>query len=392
MTTTIIGVNEDASLTPEAAAALSAASLVVGGHRHLALAAPLITGETLAWPSPMDAAIPAILVHPGPVAILATGDPLWFGAASLLLRHLPAGTTRIIPALSSFQLAAARLGWALQDTACLSCCGRPVEAIIPHLQPGARLLILSAGPETPAQIETVLTARALDHTIQILENLGGPTERIKSPLPLAEQGWVTVSALNLVALTIHGPTGATLSLTPGRPDALFEHDGQITKSDIRALTLAALAPRRGELLWDVGAGSGSVAIEWMLAHPANRAIAIERQPARAARARRNALALGTPALQVIEGAAPEALENLPPPDAIFLGGGAHRAPIIEAAVAAGARIVANAIALETEAALVAARQRHGGTLTRIAIERLDRVGTMDAYRPAMTVTQWRLDR
>lgn len=406
MTTTIIGVNEDASLNPEAAAALANATLVVGGKRHLALAAPLITGKTLAWPTPMQDAIPQILAHPGPVAILATGDPLWFGAATLLLQHLP-DTTKIIPAPSSFQLAAAHLGWTLQTTTCLSCCGRPIEAIIPHLQPGARLLILSAGPETPAQIESLLTAKALTHTLQILENLSSPQQRTRKPSPSARGLGEGLSAsttpnqndpiapLNLIALTIQGPIPNTLPLTPGRPDSLYENDGQLTKSEIRAITLAALAPRQGELLWDIGTGSGAIAIEWMLTHPANQAIAIERHPARAATARRNALALGTPALQIIEGEAPEALHNLPPPNAIFLGGSAHRPGLIDTAKSAlspGGRLVANAVALETEAALIAAQQRHGGTLTRIAIERLDHVGTMPAYRPAMTVTQWRLER
>ena len=429
MTTTIIGVNEDASLTPEAAAALASATLVVGGKRHLALAAPLITGQTLAWPTPMHHAIPQILAHQGPVAILATGDPLWFGAATLLLQHLP-NTTRIIPAPSSFQLAAAHLGWTLQHTTCLSCCGRPIEAIIPHLQPGAQLLILSSGPETPQQIESLLTSRKLDHTLLILENLSTPQQRVRKPSPLGRglggavqgsadpfgpwndgggEGMATnapptkedpIAPLNLIALTIQGPTAQTLPLTPGRPDPLFENDGQLTKSEIRAITLAALAPRQGERLWDIGTGSGAIAIEWMLAHPMNQAIAIERHPARAARARRNALALGTPALQIIEGEAPEALQNLPPPNAIFLGGSAHRPGLpglpslpslidtAKAALKPGGRLVANAIALETEAALIAAQSRYGGTLTRIAIERLDHVGTMQAYRPAMTVTQW----
>jgi precorrin-6Y C5,15-methyltransferase (decarboxylating) len=381
---TILGINEDAALSPEAAAILSKAALVVGGKRHLALAAPLITREALPWPSPMDAALPSIQAHPGPVAILASGDPLWFGAASWLLRHLPPDRLRIIPAPSSFQLAAARLGWPLQTTACLSCCGRPIEALIPHLQPGARLLILSAGPETPAQVQALLHRQRLTHNIHILENLGGPAERIAPPGD-------DIAALNLIALEISGPTHATLPLTPGRPDALFETDGQLTKSDIRAITLAALAPRRGEMLWDIGAGSGAVGIEWMLAHPDNAAIGLEPRPDRAARARRNALSLGTPALQIIEGRAPDALAALPPPDAIFLGGGASTPGVIDAAHAAlkpGGRLVANAVALVTEAALIAAQQRHGGTLIRIGIERLDQVGTMAAYRPAMTITQW----
>ncbi len=384
----MVGVNEDGVLTAEGADALKAARLVVGGARHLALAAQFIHGETLAWPSPIEAAVPRIVAQDGPVAVLASGDPLWFGVASLLLRHVPLERLRIMPAPSSFQLAAARLGWALQDTECLSCCGRPVEAIVPHLQPGARLLVLSAGAATPAAVDRLLQSRGVAHTLRVLDALGGHSERIH-PLDGHE------TALNIVALEVHGPVAAMLPLTPGREEERFEHDGQITKREVRAVTLAALAPRRGELLWDVGCGSGSVGIEWMLAHPANRAIGLDRCPERAARARRNALALGVPALCVIEGHAPDALAGLPPPHAVFLGGGAHRPGVIDAAWSAlrpGGRLVANAIALPTEAALIEARQRLGGTLTRIGIERLDQVGSMAAYRPAMTVTQWRLEK
>ncbi len=384
----VIGINEDGVLPPDAADAVGAARLVVGGARHLALAARFIHGETLPWPSPIDAAVPRMVAQDGPVAVLASGDPMWFGVASLLLRHVPLERLRILPAPSSFQLAAARLGWALQDTECLSCCGRPVEAIVPHLQPGARLLVLSAGAATPAAIDRQLQARGVAATLRVLDTLGGTGERIH-PLDGTE------TALNIVALEIHGPVAATLPLTPGLADERFEHDGQITKREVRAMTLAALAPRRGELLWDVGCGSGSVGVEWMLAHPANRTIGIDRHPDRAARARRNALALGVPALLVLEGEAPDALSGLPPPHAVFLGGGAHRPGVIDAAWSAlrpGGRLVANAIALPTEAALIEAQRRLGGMLTRIGIERLEQVGSMAAYRPAMTVTQWRVEK
>lgn len=391
-TIAVVGLNEDGALSPESAGLIGTAALVAGGRRHLGLAAPLIRGATLAWPSPMEHAIPALLDHPGPVVVLASGDPLWFGAATMLLRHMPADRLRILPAPSSFQIAAARLGWALQDTACLSCCGRPVEAVIPYLQPRAQLLILSAGADTPAELGRLLVARGLEGSIQVLEHLGGPDERVGLPAVIGPAEHPAPSAgLNLVALRIDGPVRATIPLAAGRPDRLFEHDGQITKAEIRAVTLAALAPRRGELLWDVGCGSGAIGIEWMLAHPANRAIALDCRPDRAMRARRNALALGTPGLDVRDGEAPAAFATLPPPDAIFLGGGAHRPGVIDAAWSAlrpGGRLVANAIALPTEAALLLAQQRLGGTLTRIGVERLDQVGALPAYRPAMTVTQW----
>ncbi len=392
---TLIGLNEDGALPQGADPLLRAATLVMGGHRHLALAAAHVQGRAAPWPNPIEAAIPTLLAHrPGPAAVLASGDPMWFGIGSMLLRHLPLAELRILPAPSSFQLAAARLGWALQDVACLSCCGRPIEALIPHLQPGARLMVLSATADTPQAVATLLAARGLGaSTLHLLEALGGPAERITAhrsdaPLPQAHP-------LNLVAIEVAGPSAATLPLTPGLPDTWFEHDGQITKAEIRALTLAALAPRRGEHLWDIGLGAGSISIEWMLRHPDNRATGLERDPARAARARRNALALGTPGLAIVAGEAPHALAGLHPPDAVFLGAAAHTPGTIGAAWSAlrpGGRLVANAIALPTERALLEAQSRLGGSLTRIAIERLDAVGTLPAYRPAMTVTQWRVEK
>ena len=382
---TIIGINEDATLSPEAQAHLAQATLVLGGARHLALAAPHIRAETRPWPTPMADAIPPLLARrPAPTVVLASGDPLWFGVATLLLRHIPLAETRILPAPSIFALAAARLGWALQDVACLSCCGRPVEALARHLHPGARLLVLSADAATPAAIAGLLAANdQAASTLHVLEALGSPAERIRT-----NPGLHDLHPLNLVAIEVAGRPGPPLTTLE---DTAYDHDGQITKSEIRAITLAALAPRPGQLLWDVGAGSGSIGIEWLRTHPACRAIAIERNPVRAARARRNAAAHAVP-LEIIEAEAPAALAGLPRPDAVFLGAAAHRPGTIDAAWSAlpqGGRLVANAIALATEAALAAAQARHGGTLRRIAIERLDQVGGMPAYRPAMTVTQWR---
>ena len=394
----ILGINEDATLSPEAARLLSHATLVMGGARHLALAAPHIRGQAHPWPHPITASIPILLAHrPNPAAILASGDPLWFGIATTLLRHVPVSETRIIPAPSSFALAAARLGWPLDTALCLSCCGRPVAALRPHLREGARLLVLSADATTPHEVARHLTAWGFSSsTLHILESLAGPAERIRTATPATIPPATIppdIVPLNMLAIEVSGAPG--LPLTPGLPDTLFDHDGQITKSEIRALTLAALAPRPGELLWDIGAGSGSIGIEWMLRHPANRAIGLERHPARAARARANAQALGTPAYQMVEGQAPEALPTLPPPNAIFLGAAAHTPGVIETAWNAlppGGRLVANAIALPTESALANAQAKYGGTLLRIALERLDQVGTMPAYRPAMTVTQWTLTK
>ena len=386
---TILGIGEDgtAGLSPAAAQAIRSAALVVGGARHLALADPLITGERMPWPHPIEAAIPAILARrPAPVAVLASGDPYCYGVGTLLARHVPIGETICLPAPSAFSLACARLGWALQDCATISFCGRPLECLAPLLQPGARILALSAGAGTPAAVSAFLAAAGFGgSTLHVLEALGGPHERRRSGNP------ASVHPLNTMAIeVVAGPAAQIIPLATGLADAAFEHDGQITKQEIRAVTLAALAPRRGELLWDIGSGAGSIGIEWMLRHPANQAIGVERRPDRAARAARNAARLGVPGLRLVEGSAPAALAGLPPPHAVFVGGGAHAPGLLDAAWAAlpaDGRLVANAITIESEAALLAARARLGGTLTRLSVERLDTVGTMHAYRPAMTVTQ-----
>ena len=391
---TILGIGEDGvtGLSPAARALLEAAALVVGGARHLALADSLIGGARLAWPSPIAAAIPAILARrPAAVVVLASGDPHSYGVGTLLAEHVAVAETRCLPAPSAFSLACARLGWALQDCATVSFCGRPVAALAPLLQPGGRVLALSADAATPATVAGYLAARGFGgSTLHVLEALGGPGERIRSAAAVDYRG--EAHPLNMLAIEVAASPGArVIPLNAGLADALFEHDGQITKSEIRAVTLAALAPRRGERLWDVGCGSGSVGIEWMLRHPANRAIGIEENPVRAERAARNAASLGVPGLRLVGGAAPGALAGLPRPDAVFVGGGAHAAGVLDAAWQAlgpDGRLVANAITVESEAALLAARARLGGMLTRLAVERLDTVGRLHGYRPAMTVTQF----
>jgi precorrin-6Y C5,15-methyltransferase (decarboxylating) len=386
----IIGIGEDGQLAPRARALVEAAALVVGGRRHLALAEPLLHGERLAWSRPMDDAYPAILARRGQrVAVLASGDPFCFGVGSTLCALVPVAELVCIPAPSAFALARARLGWPVQDVAELSACGRPLAAIIPYLQPGARLLVLSAGADTPAALATLLRERGLGaSTLHVMEALGGAAERLRRTTAEAF-ALPDIHPLNTIAIKVAGPVSQHLAT--GLPDALFEHDGQLTRREVRAVTLSTLAPRRGERLWDVGGGAGSIGIEWMLRHPANHAIAIEPHPQRAARIARNAETLGVPGLVVVTGSAPSALTGLPPPDAVFLGGGAHQPGVIDAAWNAlppGGRIVANAVTIETEAALLDARARLGGTLLRLSLERLDAVGTMNAFRPAMSVTQW----
>jgi precorrin-6Y C5,15-methyltransferase (decarboxylating) len=391
---TILGIGEDGveGLTSAARRLISAAELVVGGERHLALAAGLIRGDTLAWPKPLSAGLEAVMARRGrPVVVLASGDPFDHGVGVQLVERAPTSEILCLPAPSSVSLACARLGWARATVSVVSLCGGPLARLASHLQPGRRVLALSADAKTPAAVAAYLTERGFGSSrLHLLEALGGPAERLSAHL--AESFDASPRPLNLVGLEIVAtPDARVIPLASGLADDLFEHDGQITKREIRALTLSALAPRAGERLWDIGCGSGSVSIEWMLAHPANAAIAFEADPVRAARAARNAASLGVPDLRIEPGRAPDVLAGSPPPDAVFIGGGARDADVIAAAWAAlrpAGRLVANAVTLETEAALTAARARYGGTLTRLSVERLEPVGRLHAFRPAMSVTQW----
>jgi len=392
---TIIGIGEDGvgGLSEPARIRMHDAELVVGGRRHLTLAERLIRGERVVWPTPLADAYPAILARRGrPVAVLASGDPFCHGVGTRLAALVTPEEIQCFPGLSAFTLASARLGWAAEDTATMSFCGRPLAAMAPLLHPAARVLALSADSGTPAAVAALLRQRGFGGaTMHVMEALGGPQERIRT-MTAAGFALHDVHPLNLVGLDLRaGPDARIIPLASGLPDALFDHDGQFSRREMRAVILSSLAPRRGELLWDVGAGSGSIGIEWMLRHTANRAIAIEADPDRIARIARNAESLGVPGLRVVNAAAPDALAGLPAPDAVFLGGGAHRPGVIDAAWDAlrpDGRLVANAVTVETEAALLAARARLGGTLLRLSVERLDAVGTMHVYRPAMPVTQW----
>ena len=391
----IVGIGEDgiAGLGSEAQRHISDAEFVFGGKRHLVLAAALIKGKSCPWPSPFDAAISELTKLRGSsVCVLASGDPFLHGVGATIARQIGAAEMHVIPAPSAFSLAAARLGWPLAGTETVSLHGKPVELIRPLLHPGRRVLALTSDENGPAAVAALLTESGFGPSrIIVLEALGGARERVRSAradlFDLAPLDPLNVLAIEVVA----GPDARTLPLTPGLDDSLFEHDGQISKREIRALTLAALAPRRGELLWDVGAGSGSVAIEWMLADPSLAAIAIERDAERAARIRRNASALGVPGLSVVEGVAPEALAALPQPHAIFIGGGGSDEGMLDAAIAAlpsGGRLVANAVTLEMEAILLTRHATHGGELARIAVSRAAPIGSMQGWRPAMPVTQW----
>ncbi|MEW6255802.1 MAG: precorrin-6y C5,15-methyltransferase (decarboxylating) subunit CbiE [Pseudomonadota bacterium] len=389
----IVGIGEDGAdgLSPAAVHLVRSSELVFGGARHLALAGHLIKGEAHAWPSPFSLGIEAVLAARGRrVCVLASGDPFCHGVGATLARHVPPEHMVVIPAPSAFSLAAARLGWALQDVACVSLHGREIARIRPHLHPGARLLVLTSDAEGPAALARLVTDLGFGASeMTVLEALGGPRERIRTTRANAFS-LAPVDPLNLVALEVDG-SGAVLHLGRGLPDDLFEHDGQITKREIRAVTLSALAPVKGKCLWDIGAGAGSVAIEWLLCDPSLSAIAIEQDSGRAARIARNALAFGVPQLRIVEGTAPAALSGLPRPDAIFVGGGASEEGVLDAAIfdlRPGGRLVANAVTLETEAALLALHARLGGDLVRIALSRAVPVKGMTGWRPAMPVTQW----
>lgn len=392
---TIVGIGEDglAGLGEASKTAIREAAIIFGGARHLQLAAAIICGEQRQWLSPFERSIEAVLAERGkPVTVLASGDPFLFGVGATLARRIATDEMRVFPAPSSFSLAACRMGWALADTVCLSLHGRAMDLIRPRLHPGARILALTSDEAGPAAIAGLLTQEGFGKsTITVLEAMGGPDEQIRDDVA-ATFALRDVNTLNICAVDVAADaTARILPYTPGRNDNLFEHDGQITKWEIRALTLAALAPRQGELLWDIGAGSGSVGIEWMLADTSLKAIAIECDAQRATRIRNNAARSGVPGLTIVEGAAPDALGDLPEPDVVFIGGGGTTPGVIDTVLKRlkpGGRLVANAVTSEMEAVLLGLQARLGGALTRIGITRLAPVGTMSGWRPAMPVTQW----
>src|SRR6202046_963205 len=345
----LVGIGEDGidGLVPAAQRLIAQADFVVGGNRHLALAGSL-NAETMIWPSPIENALDAIEERRRrSVCVLASGDPFFFGVGAMLTRRFPAHKMISIPAPSAFALAASRLGWSQQDCALLTLHGRPLEAIIPHLQASARILALSWDDATPAKLAALLTERHMGRSkLTICEAMGGLSERIRTT-EAQHFALDNVAALNTIALEVVAERDArVLPRTAGLPEEWFEHDGQITKREIRAMTLSSLAPRRGELLWDVGSGSGSIALEWMLADPANGAVAIEARDDRAERIARNALSFGVPGLSVVTGEAPQAFADLAAPDAIFIGGGANTpGKVCRAydALASGGRLVVNAV-------------------------------------------------
>ncbi|MEN5030115.1 precorrin-6y C5,15-methyltransferase (decarboxylating) subunit CbiE [Pseudomonas sp. Ps21-P2] len=388
---TVVGIGEDGykGLGRNARHALLQARQVFGGARQLALLPPCIQAEQRQWPSPFSLS-PVLEQHGAPVCVLASGDPMLFGVGASLSKLVPFDEMRVIPAPSSYSLAAARLGWALQDVVTLSVVARPVAALNAHLQNGLRLLVLSNDGSSPAAIAAQLKERGFGPSPMIvLEHLGGSAER-QIEGTAGEWNATDIAALNLVAIECRAqPDALRLSPLGGLPDEAFRHDGQLTKRDVRAITLARLAPVPGELLWDVGAGCGSIGIEWMRAHPTCRAIAVEADEGRQHLIEFNRDALGVPGLQLIRGRAPDALEGLEQPDAIFIGGGVTREGVLRACwqnLRSGGRLVANAVTLQSEAMLVNWREQYGGELTRIHLAHAKPLGEFDTWRQALPIT------
>lgn len=391
----IVGIGEDGveGLGAGARRAVGEAEFVYGGARHLRLAKPLIAGAARPWPSPFDTAMADVLALAGQkVCVLASGDPFCHGVGATLARHVEPSAFEVFPAPSAFSLAAARLGWALQQVETVSLHGRSLAHIRPLLHEGTRILALTSDGTAPAALAALVAKEGFGASgLHVLEALGGPEENVLS-FRADAVGERAFAKLNVVALEVQAGEGArVIPFAAGLDDDLFEHDGQITKREVRAVTLSSLWPRRGALLWDIGAGAGSIAISWMLTHPSLRAIAVEADAERAGRIERNAERLGVPGLVVVNGRAPGALARLPVPDAVFIGGGGSTPGVADGAVEAltpGGRLVANAVTMEMEAMLLALHSRHGGELTRLSVSRAAPVGGMRGWRTAMPVTQW----
>jgi precorrin-6Y C5,15-methyltransferase (decarboxylating) len=394
VTVTGIGADGWPGLSAGSKTVLTEAGVIVGGPRQLALLPDEVGGRRVPLPSPLLPGLRELIDdHAGGsggtagLVVLASGDPMFYGIGSTLVRLLGPHRVRVLPHPSSVSLAAARLGWPVDETDVVSLVGRPAELLHPLLQPGRRVLVLTAEPKAAAAIRALLDARGFGASpVTVLADLGGPREFVGPP------GDGPHSRLAIVAVVCRlDPAAAPLPRVPGLPDGAFEQDGQITKREVRAVALAALAPVPGQLLWDVGAGSGSIGIEWMRVHPASRAIAVEPRADRRERIARNAAALGVPGLSVVAGSAPEALAGLPAPDAVFIGGGVTAAGVIGACLDAlepGGRLVANAVTIEGQAVLVDWQRRAGGTLTKIGIEHAGGLGSFTAWRPALAVVQW----
>ena len=395
---TVVGIGEAGmeTLSPAARRAVEQAEVIIGGDRHHNLA-PGVTAERLSWPSPFDAMIDVIRSYRGRrIVILVTGDPLWYSVGARLLRAIPGEEVVFHPQLSAFQWAACHMRWSLADVETLTAHGRPAEQLVAHFWPGARLLVLSPGAEGPGAIARLLAAHGYGASpMSVLADLGGPQEARVDGTAAA---WAEndpapeLPPFHTLAIECSGGPAPLLSRLPGLPDEAFAHDGVMTKREVRALTLARLMPARAETLWDIGTGCGSVAVEWMRAARDAVAVGIDPNADRLALARRNAETLGAPRLRLVEGRAPEALDDLPTPHAVFIGGGLSRETVAaaRAALPRHGRLVANAVTLESQALLTGLHAELGGDLVRLAVERAAPVGDRIGWRPLMPVVQWSL--
>jgi precorrin-6Y C5,15-methyltransferase (decarboxylating) len=389
----VVGIGEDglAGVAPAGRALIENAEVLIGGMRQLTLI-PHPGKRRIAWNNLLDDLGRIEALRGKRVCVLASGDPQWFGIGATLAKRFPAAEMVIVPHAGAFSLAAARLAWPLAETACLSAHGRPLDAIALHLYPGARLLVLGEDKATPAKLAALLRVRGYGKSrITVLERLGGPHEKIRTGVA---SRWRVGKCDPLSVISVEAladKSNAVLSRVPGLPESAFVHDGQITQSEIRAAALAALMPVPGALLWDIGAGSGSVAIEW--ARAGGRAIAIERDAKRRDFIARNAVTLGVPQVEVVAGVAPKILKNLPAPNAIFVGGGTSDRALLDTAwksLLRGGRLVAHAVTAEGEAALIAFHVKHQGELVRLSVARLVPVGRFRRWHPQAPVTQYKV--
>ena len=380
-----IGAGGFSDLSRTGQSTVDAADVLIGSDRQLALVPASVAAERVPWPTPLLPALPGLLdAHRGRrICVLASGDPMFHGIGATLVRLLGADRVRVEPHPSSASLAAARMGWPLADTEVVSLVTAPVDAVRRLINPGRRFLVLARDASTPALVAGVLVGAGYDAArLTVLSQLGGPDERVTNDLAAADP-------LNVIA--VECGDGPATAVVPGLPDSAYETDGQLTKREVRAVTLAALAPVPGALLWDVGGGTGSIGIEWMRSHPSCRACTVEASPARCATIRTNAATLGVPGLSVVEGHAPATLAGLPTPDAVFIGGGLTADGVLDACLAAlrpGGRLVANAVTVESEAAVAAGYAKLGGELTRLTVSRGSPVGGFTGWRTMMPVTIW----
>jgi precorrin-6B C5,15-methyltransferase / cobalt-precorrin-6B C5,C15-methyltransferase len=366
------------------------ADVLLGSPRQLDLIPQSAGQQRLPYPSPLREGLPTLLndVSGRRVVALASGDPLLAGIGSTLIEMLGAGAVCVYPAVSSAALARARMGWPEESTQLVRLRGGDLDVVRRFLFPERRLIILSRDADTPAAVAQLLVAEGYgDSTMTVLGDLGADNESWTESV--ARNWQAQASALNVVCVACAG-TGRAASLAPGLPDEVFDHDGQLTKRDLRASALAHLMPRPGELLWDVGAGAGSIAIEWLRSDPGCRAIAIDHNLDRCKRIRGNAEALGVPSLDVLHAEVPHALASLPQPDAIFVGGGATRETLEQSwsALRPGGRLVVHAVTVETEMIMIECWKRHGGELFRLSVEHLEPIGRYHGWRPARAVVQW----